>query len=197
MPADKNKSHYSDSKKKLITKPLIYNNERYVNATGKNWKEWFTKLKKMGAEEMPHKQIAAMLEKQFGISAWWAQSITVRYEQETGRRIPGETCENTYQTTISKTVIGSVGEIFSRWIDNFSYRASLNGKKLKNEATTSVTKKWHYWRVKLANGSAISINFSQKEKDKILIQVNHDKLLNEEEILAWKNFWKKTLEKFN
>jgi hypothetical protein len=60
-----------------------------------------------------------------------------------------------------------------------------------------VTKKWHYWRVKLLDGSAISINFSQKEKDKILLQVNHDKLLNEEETFQWKNFWRKKLTEFS
>ena len=180
--------------KKIITKPIRFNDKRYIEATGKNWKEWFIELKKMGAEKWQHKQIAARLEKQFGISAWWAQSITVRYEQEIGRRIPGETCESTYQATISKTVGGHVEEIFAGWVDKFSYHTSLKGKKIKNDRTTSVTEKWHYWRAKLEDGSAISINFSQKEKNKTMIQVNHDKLLNEEEILAWKNFWKKLLE---
>ncbi|HEV8286436.1 MAG TPA: hypothetical protein VGQ09_19140 [Chitinophagaceae bacterium] len=195
MPIDK-KRRRTNTESKLITKPVNFKDERYLNATGKNWKWWFATLKKTGAEKMLHKQIAVILEKQFGVSAWWAQSITVRFEQEIGRRIPGETSENTYQANLSKTVSGAAEEIFSRWIDNFSHRSSLNGKKIKKDAKTSVTKKWSYWRVKLEDGSAISINFSQKGKDKVLIQVNHDQLLNEEEKLAWKSFWIKTLEEF-
>jgi hypothetical protein len=194
MILNKNKGQSAD-RKGAITKLLKFNDEKYMNASGKNWKEWFSELKKMVAEKMPHKQIAVKLEKQYGISVWWAQSIAVRFEQEIGRRIPGETCEGTHQANLSKTVSGSAGKIFSRWIDDFSYKPSLNGKRIKKEATTSSTKKWYYWREKLEDGSAISISFSQKEKDKTIIQVNHDQLLDEEEKFAWKNFWKKTLER--
>src|SRR4030095_15247009 len=100
-----------------------------------------------------HREICCLLEKKYEISPWWAQSITVRFEQEIGRRIPGETCEGTYQANISKTMSGNVDETFTRWIDHFSSHTSLNGVKLKSEATTSSTKNWHYWRVKLADGS--------------------------------------------
>jgi hypothetical protein len=91
---------------------------------------------------------------------------------------------------------GNVYEAFTRWIDQFSSYTSLNGVKLKSEAATSSTKKWHHWRVKLAGGSKISINFLQKTKDKILLQVNHDNLLNEVEALQWKNFWRKKITEF-
>jgi hypothetical protein len=182
--------------KMSTTRPLRFKDERYVKATGKNWKDWVAELKKSGAEKKRHKEIAALLEKKYKMSPWWAQSITVRFEQEIGKRIPGETCEGTYQANISKTIGGNVEEMFARWIDHSSSHTSLNGVKLKSNAATSITKKWHYWRVKLLDGSAISINFSQKDKDKILLQVNHDKLLNEEEAFQWKNFWRKKLTEF-
>ena len=41
-----------------------------------------------------------------------------------------------------------------------------------------------------------SINFLQKTKDKILLQVNHDNLLIEVEALQWKNFWRKKIYNF-
>ena len=179
-----------------MTKLLQYKDERYVEATGRDWKNWMKELKKAGAEKMSHKDIASMLQNQFSLSQWWAQSITVRFEQETGKRVPGETCENTFQANISKTVNGAADELFSEWIDRFSGITSLNGIKLEREPATSATKKWHYWRVKLSNGSSISINFSQKEKDKSLLQVNHDNLLNSAEAAAWKDFWRKEIEKF-
>jgi len=181
---------------KLITKPLKFKTERYAEATGKNWEEWVRELKKIGADEMPHKEIASLLVKQYKLTSWWAQSITVRFEQEIGRRIPGETCENTFQATVSKTVVGNAEEFFLKWTDRFSSCDSLNGIKLTQNPVTSITKKWHYWRVGLKDSSAISVNFSQKENDKALIQINHDKLLNREELFSWKNFWKKKLAEF-
>jgi phosphatidylinositol kinase/protein kinase (PI-3 family) len=147
---------------KSSTKSLRFKDERYV--AGKNWKSWLEELKKSGADKMKHKEIAALLEKQFKISQWWAQSIALRFEQEIERRIPGETSENTFQANVSLTMNGDAEEIFSKWTEDFSFQAALNGIKLKSDATTSVTKKWYYWRAKLTNGSAISINFSQKNK---------------------------------
>lgn len=39
-----------------------------------------------GARDWPHKQIAEHLVAAHGVDGWWAQSITVGYEQATGRR---------------------------------------------------------------------------------------------------------------
>jgi hypothetical protein len=182
--------------KQAMAKLLRYKDERYVEATGKDWENWMKHLKKAGAQEMAHKDIALMLQNQFNLSSWWAQSITVRFEQETGRRVPGETFENTFQANISKTVNGNADELFAKWVDRFSAITSLNGVRLKSEPATSVTKKWHYWRIKLRDGSSISINFSQKEKKRSLVQVNHDDLLSAGEVEQWKDFWRKQLENF-
>jgi hypothetical protein len=81
--------------------------------------ELVEELKKSGAKKMKHKEIAALLEKQFKISQWWAQSITVRFEQEIGRRIPRETSESTFQANVSMTMNGDAEEIFSKWTGRF------------------------------------------------------------------------------
>jgi hypothetical protein len=182
--------------KKETVRPVKFKDDRYLNGTGRTWSAWSRALKRLGAEKKSHKDLAALLEKKYDLSPWWAQSITVRFEQEIGRRQPGETCENTFQANVSKTITGDVREIFSRWIDRFSSFTSLNGVKVANDVTISETKKWYYWRVKLSNASAVSVNFSQKEENKILLQVNHDNLLNEEEAFFWKEFWKKKLASF-
>jgi hypothetical protein len=55
-------------------------------ATGKDWKQWFTLLDKAGARKMPHKDIACLVYEKHQVSGWWAQMVTVGYEQARGLR---------------------------------------------------------------------------------------------------------------
>ena len=54
--------------------------------TGKTWQEWFAVLDATGARAMDHKTIAAYLYQQLRLPGWWAQMVTVAYEQARGRR---------------------------------------------------------------------------------------------------------------
>ena len=54
--------------------------------TGKVWEEWFTILDTWGAKEKVHTQNAKHLREHYGLSPWWAQAVTIRYEWERGLR---------------------------------------------------------------------------------------------------------------
>jgi DNA-binding FrmR family transcriptional regulator len=54
--------------------------------TGKSTQEWTALLDAWGAAEKGHTATARYLEQQHGVSAWWAQSVTVRYEYARGLR---------------------------------------------------------------------------------------------------------------
>ena len=54
--------------------------------TGKGWDEWLSVLDRYGAREKGHTQTAKDLQENWGVSPWWAQCITVRYEWERGLR---------------------------------------------------------------------------------------------------------------
>jgi len=56
--------------------------------TGKGWADWFTILDEWGAAEHGHTASARHLHDAYGISPWWAQAVTVRYENERGLRLP-------------------------------------------------------------------------------------------------------------
>jgi len=61
--------------------------EKAVKAkTGKVWGEWFTILDTWGAKEKDHTQSAKHLRQHYGLSQWWAQAVTIRYEWERGIR---------------------------------------------------------------------------------------------------------------
>jgi hypothetical protein len=54
--------------------------------TGKAWDEWFAIIDRSGVREDGHTAIARYLRDEQGVSSWWAQAVTVRYEYERGLR---------------------------------------------------------------------------------------------------------------
>jgi hypothetical protein len=57
-----------------------------AKATGRSADSWFERLDQWGAAQRTHTEIARWLAEQPGVSSWWAQSVTVSYEQARGRR---------------------------------------------------------------------------------------------------------------
>ena len=57
-----------------------------VAATGKGWAEWLQLLDEWGMKKKGHTATAVWLLKSHGLSAWWAQAVTIRYEWERGMR---------------------------------------------------------------------------------------------------------------
>ncbi|BAU31645.1 hypothetical protein [Microcella alkaliphila] len=55
-----------------------------LEATGRRSADWYGMLDAAGARDWPHKQIAGHLVAAHGVDGWWAQSITVGYEQAAG-----------------------------------------------------------------------------------------------------------------
>ena len=54
--------------------------------TGKGWAEWLSILDEWGAAKHGHTKSARHLREVYGVSPWWAQAVTVRYEYERGLR---------------------------------------------------------------------------------------------------------------
>lgn len=87
-----------------------YNNisdEAVKKATGKTWEAWIALLDDEGAEELSHKEIAALLLDKGYIekgSEWWAQTVTVGYEYAKGRRVKGQTADAGFQVSLQRTI---------------------------------------------------------------------------------------------
>ena len=60
--------------------------EAVLKGTGKGWKHWFAVLDKWDVQKNGHTASAKYLLEKHGISAWWAQAVTIRYEWERGLR---------------------------------------------------------------------------------------------------------------
>ncbi len=84
--------------------------EKLLAATGKVRADWHSILDAAGAREWKHPKIAAWLQSEHDVPGWWAQGITVGYEQAIGRRVPGQGADGTFAVSASKTVHGSRAE---------------------------------------------------------------------------------------
>ncbi|MFG2003225.1 DUF4287 domain-containing protein [Spirillospora sp. NPDC048911] len=56
--------------------------------TARRWDDWFVLLDEWGAESHKHGEIVRWLTEEQGVDHWWAQTLTVGYEQERGMRAP-------------------------------------------------------------------------------------------------------------
>ena len=179
-----------------MTKAIKYDDAAMMKSTGKTWKQWMEVFKRIKAKGLAHKEIAELLVSDYEVSGWWAQSLTVRFEQETGKRVPGERSDGSFYVTVSMTIEGDVDSVFDKWINKFSTYSSFNKIKTIDSPVTSVTPKWRYWKIKLGDRSKLNINFARKSDNKTLVQVNQENLSGTDQIEKWRTYWKKELSVF-
>lgn len=195
--------------------------DRFSAPTGRTGAQWVEWLDAQGARDMAHHDIAALVlpeiaagERTLGDGspssnpAWWAQSVTVHYEQAIGVRGVGQRCDGAWAASASKTLPGDMTVVRDRFADHmaavFADRGGLHPDAggtpvvADDEPKLSDTDKWRYWRCPMSDGSRIAVTAQTKApgKDgavKSTLAVNHDSLADEparDRVKAW---WKDTL----
>lgn len=170
--------------------------EAVYKATGKLYDEWYSILEQKKASKLSHKEIAALLVEEYDVSFWWAQTITVEYERLIGRREVGQSCEGDFQAGASKTLVGTMDNVYDRWLSFVAEIDELNGVPISEEPSLSKTEKWRYWRVKLADNSKANIHIHRKAAGKVQIAVNHEQLNDADAVAGWKLFWRAYFKEF-
>lgn len=178
-----------------MTKPI--NTEGIEKATGKPWSQWLETLDNLGAKELTHKEIARklydLLDGTIDNHGWWAQGITVAYEQHIGRRAPGQRSDGTFEVSVSKTVLGTMDEAFSSW-KKLADMNEYNGVTISGAPTMSETLKWRNWRVNLEDGTKVVVGINQKDSERAMIGLAHQKLDSSKSVEKWRSFWKEFFE---
>lgn len=75
-------------------------------ATGRDHEGWRTVLAEAGALDWSHAETARWLVDTQGVSGWWAQGITVDFEQARKGRLPGQKSDGTFATSVTRTIPG-------------------------------------------------------------------------------------------
>lgn len=174
-----------------MTKPQ--NTEAIEKATQRSWSEWVAWIDERGGRDLKHpeivKKVYPELEDITDKPGWWAQGVTVAYEQHIGRRVAGQRGDGTFEVSISKTLDVAREEAFAQCLELLSGVTELNGRVIDN-VRTSETPVRSYWRCSLSDGSKLTFSVEQKSPGRTLLVVAHASLRDADEAAAWREFWK-------
>jgi hypothetical protein len=166
--------------------------------TGIAWPEWLKFLSDINAKDLPHKEIAEQVHQKLEDSlenpSWWAQSVTVAYEQHIGRRKPGQKNDGTFETSVIKTLAASMDDVFQKWLDDYGKQAEFNHIPIAKPATTTSTDKRHHWGVNLHDGSRINVDTDSYTPGKTRITITHTRLSSQATSDHWRQYWQNLLQ---
>lgn len=187
------------------------------HATGTDFPTWVQRLDGAGGRDLDHTTIARLLVKDWDVQEWWAQSLTVAYEQQIGRRVVGQSCEGDFSVSASRTLDGDMDAARERW-DRFMTDVRREQLGL-SEGRLTDTEKWRYWRADVEDGTKLSVNITAKnvtvnngtaktgiasssadsstgDRPRSTLSIEHKGIETAEARDAWKRAWKSTLDDF-
>jgi hypothetical protein len=164
--------------------------EAVTRATGRDWSAWFAALDRAGAEKLPHKEIAQLLNRKLGVeSGWWSQTITVGYERARGLRDMYQKADG-YAAGVSRTFAVSADFVFAAWVDTRKRRAWL-----AEPCTITTSTPGKSMRIAWPDGTRVDVYFTEKSAGKTQLAVQHTKLPDPDAVAMRKAFWKDALER--
>lgn len=165
-------------------------------ATGRPWDQWSAALHDASAEKLGHKQIAelafTLMPRDLENPGWWAQGVAVAFEQEIGRRLPGQAQDGTFQGSTTATLHTTLDEALARWLQAVAGRKEFNGQTLSGDPATSSSERWRYWRASFSDGTKTQVDIGLKG-EKATIAVNVTKASTPQMVSEWKSFWRQIL----
>ncbi|WP_455359107.1 DUF4287 domain-containing protein [Streptomyces sp. SYSU K21746] len=158
--------------------------------TGRSGDEWFALLDTWGGTGHTHTEIARWLVEEHGVDGWWAQSVTVAYEQARGMRAPGQKSDGYFSAGASKTVAVSVDRLFEAFADADLRERWLPGARLEVRTATAPKS----FRADWEDGSTrLVAAFTVKGEAKALVGVQHEKLTDADAAARMKVYWRERL----
>ncbi|HYC72964.1 MAG TPA: DUF4287 domain-containing protein [Opitutaceae bacterium] len=158
-------------------------------ATGKTWAQWLAVLDKAGAVKRSHRENADWLQARHQLPAWWAQMVTVGYEQARGLRTKHQKPDG-FEVSVSKTIVAPVAAAFEAWKD-----PAVREKWLPH-TPLSVRKATPHKSIRITwgDGTNLSVNFWPKGPLKCQVVPQHGKLPDAAAAERMKAYWSERLE---
>ena len=164
--------------------------EPHVGPTGRSYSQWFAELDGWRAADAPHKEIAAWLMSERGVTGWWAQNITVEYERARGLREVGQGRDGLFSVNATKTVAVPVDELYDAVTDPARREDWLPGVHLRERTATPHKTARYDW----GEGSTrVIVGFLSKDERKSQVAIAHERLPDAESAAMMKAFWRERL----
>jgi hypothetical protein len=166
-------------------------NDAVKKRTGKNWQEWYKILNDAGARKMNYKEIATWIYYNNDVSGWWAQMITMQYEQAIKGRLKHEK-PGGFEISKGKTVDVPISKLYSAWEKKLMRDKWLSKPNLKIRNATPGKSMRATW---VDEETTLNVYFYNKGKDKSQVSVQHIKLRDSREAERMKKYWDLNLSK--
>src|SRR6185436_10421285 len=163
--------------------------ERMVEATGRGWQEWFAILDGWNGISHSHTEIARWLMEEQGVPGWYAQSLTVGYEQARGLRAPGQRKDG-FAAGASRTVGVPVERLFEAFTDETIRDQWMPGADLRVRTATAPRTARYDWE----DGSTrVIVGFDSAGEQKSRVALSHERLPDADSADEMKNWWRDRL----
>jgi len=168
------------------------NTDSIAKATNKSWDDWVKDLDARGAHDMSHTVLARQLYDELDGTienhGWWAQGITVAYEQHIGKRVPGQLANGLFELAVSKTIAVPREACFSNTVKWFESRSDVNRQKMLKPRTSETLKRSN-WRCDFADGSKFAATVEESVgKSKLVL--SHTAIPTKGDADRWRVYWK-------
>ena len=104
---------------------------------------------------------------------WWAQSVAVAYEQDTGRRVKGQVADGTFEVSATRTLPGTMDEVFESWLAHSQGLTEIGGTQIADGPRETGTAKRRHWRIDLADGTRAAVSAEGKGEGKAFLTATH------------------------
>jgi hypothetical protein len=151
-------------------------------ATGQSRASWREALENAGATEWKHSVIAAWLVTEHGVDPWWAQNITVDFEQHSGRRRPGQRADGSFEVTVSRRLPADQDDALTQTVASVSAALDLPAASV-NSGGRYFSARW-----KLDDGTAVTASVSPSSGGKTTVALSHVGLATDDIMHAAKEF---------
>lgn len=107
-------------------------------------------MERIGAKDLDHHAIALRVFEELDGAVervgWWTQAVTVAYEQDVGRRVPGQRPDGTYQTSVSRATSMSMTDLMDQWTAYAADDTGVQGLVVAGSLRVSGTDRRITWR---------------------------------------------------
>jgi hypothetical protein len=167
-----------------------YSDEVIRSNTGRTWDEWFALLDAWGAVERPHPEIARWVNEEHGVPGWWAQGVTVAYEQARGLRAPRQRRGGQFEVNATKTVAVPVERLYEAFADPAMRQRWLPGAAVgvrTARPARSIRANWDDGSTRLV------IAFTARGESKSQIALTHERVPDAATADKLKAFWRERM----
>jgi hypothetical protein len=167
-----------------------YSDEVVRANTGRTWDDWFALLDAWGAAERPHAEIARWVVEEHGVGGWWAQGVTVAYEQARGLRAPGQRRGGLFEVNASKTVAVPVGRLYEAFADPALRERWLPGATVElrtAQPAKSIRASWDDGSTRLV------VAFTARGESKSQVALTHERVPDAGTADQLKRYWRERM----